>query len=109
MAADYAATLKQFIFAMADYFTQNDGVEVQAIVDEERGHYQLARVEWRGENWIYGILMHLDLKDQRIWIQHNATEILIDQELVQLGVPAEAIWIGFVPPWIDQFPRRDAA
>ncbi len=43
--------------------------------------------------------MHLDIKDGKIWIQHNMTEVDLGQELVNRGVPAEDIILGLQPPY----------
>jgi alpha-D-ribose 1-methylphosphonate 5-triphosphate synthase subunit PhnL len=43
------------------------------------------------------------IKDGKIWIQHNMTEIDLAQELVRLGVPKEDIVLGFHSPFMRQF------
>ncbi|EDX77518.1 XisI protein [Coleofasciculus chthonoplastes PCC 7420] len=52
---------------------------------------------------MYGCFIHLDIKDNKIWIQQNVTEIDIGQELVDLGVLKEDIVVGFHPPYMRQF------
>ena len=99
MAIDYQQAVKCFLQQMAALFHPADGVETQVIIDDVGGHYQLVRVGWKGERWVYGCVMHLDIKDNKIWIQHNSTEILIDRQLIELGVSAQDILIGFIPPW----------
>ncbi|MBW4525192.1 MAG: XisI protein [Phormidium tanganyikae FI6-MK23] len=77
----------------------NSQVEAQTIFDTERDHYQLVYVGWRRNgDRDYGCLIHLDLKDGKIWIQYDGTESGIAQELVDLGVPKEDIVLGFHPP-----------
>lgn len=77
----------------------NSQVEAQTIFDTERDHYQLVYVGWkRNGDRDYGCLIHLDLKDGKIWIQYDGTEGGIAQELVSLGVPKEDIVLGFHPP-----------
>jgi len=41
----------------------------------------------------------LDIKDNKIWIQHNMTEADLGQELVAKGVPASDIVLGLHPPY----------
>ena len=43
-------------------------------------------VGWDGKQRIYGCSLHLDLKDGKIWIQVNNTELDIAQELVNRGI-----------------------
>ena len=46
----------------------------------------------------HGCGMHLDIIEGQIWIQHNSTEIYIDQELIQRGVSPKDIILGFRSP-----------
>ena len=48
--------------------------EVQTIFDAEHDHYQLLYVGWRGNKREFGCILHLDIKDGKIWIQHDGTE-----------------------------------
>jgi hypothetical protein len=46
---------------------------------------------------IFGCILHLDIKDEKVWIQYDGTEDGIADELVALGVPKEDIVLGFHP------------
>jgi XisI protein len=74
-------------------------VDSQCIFDLQRDHYQVVNVGWSSRRRIYGCVLHLDLKDQKIWIQYNGTEIDIAQQLVDHGVPNTDIVLGFQPPF----------
>jgi len=43
--------------------------------------------------------IHLDIKNEKIWIQRNMTEIDIGQVLVEMGVSKEDIILGLHPPY----------
>jgi hypothetical protein len=77
--------------------------EVQAIFDEQQDHYQLLYVGWRGNKRDFGCILHLDIKDGRIWIQHDGTEEGIANRLVEMGVPKQDIILAFHEPYIRQF------
>ena len=47
--------------------------------------------------------MHVDIKDNKIWIQHDGTEIGIAGELEKLGVPKSDIVLGFHAPYKRKF------
>ena len=51
------------------------------------GHYQLMTVGWHGQHRIHGCVLHVDIKDGKIWIQHDGTEEGIANRLVAAGVP----------------------
>ncbi len=73
--------------------------EVQNIFDTERDHYQLVYTGWHNKYREYGCIMHLDIKNGKIWIQHDGTEIGVADELVSMGVPKEDIVLAYHPPY----------
>jgi XisI protein len=77
--------------------------EVQTIFDEQQDHYQLFYVGWRGNKRDFGCILHLDIKDGKIWIQHDGTEVGIANQLVEMGVPKQDIILAFHEPYIRQF------
>ncbi len=62
-------------------------------------HYQLVYAGWKNRRRRYGCVLHLDIKDGKIWIQHDGTEIGIANELVNLGVPKDDIVLAFHEPF----------
>ncbi|MEO0648788.1 MAG: XisI protein [Cyanobacteria bacterium J06650_10] len=76
--------------------------DVQTIFDDEQGHYQLY-VGWRGNKRDFGCVLHLDIKNGKIWVQHDGTEVGIANQLVELGVPSQDIVLAFHEPEIRQF------
>jgi hypothetical protein len=68
-----------------------------------REHYQLVNVGWENKRRVYGCSIHIDIKNEKIWIQWNGTEINIAEELVLMGVPKQDIVIGFHSPYKRQF------
>jgi hypothetical protein len=82
----------------------NPQVEAQTVFDRDHDHYQLVYVGWkRNGDRDYGCLLHLDIKDGKIWIQYDGTEGGIALELVELGVPREDIVLGYHSPSVRQF------
>jgi len=81
----------------------DDIVESQTIFDMERDHYQIVNVGWNKDKRIYGCVIHLDIKNGKIWLQYNGTEIDIAEELVDLGVPRTDIVLGFQAPYRRKF------
>jgi hypothetical protein len=47
--------------------------------------------------------MHFDIKDDKIWIQCNFTDVDIAQELMELGIPREDIVLGFHPAYLRPY------
>jgi hypothetical protein len=59
----------------------------------------LLDVGWEGLKRVYNCFIHLDIKDGKIWIQRNTTELDIAQALVEIGVSKEDIILGLHPPY----------
>ncbi|MEI6065323.1 MAG: XisI protein, partial [Pseudanabaena sp. ELA748] len=60
-------------------------------------------VGWDGHRRVYGCVLHLDIKNRKIWIQQNMTEMRVAQELVDLGVAKEDIVLGFQAPEMREY------
>ena len=81
----------------------SQNVEIEAISDIKNNHYQIVNVGWNKKKRIYGCAFHIDIKNEKIWIQHNATDIEIAKELVEFGVPKEDIVLGFQTEYRRKF------
>lgn len=99
----YRNVIKEILTEYSQYKPSNGEIEVQLWIDEERNHYQILGVGWDGKKRIYGCSVHFDIKDEKIWLQENNTEIDFAQELVDKGVPKEDIVIGFHTPLFRQY------
>ncbi len=99
----YRQAIRKLLNQYASYQSPYGNVENQVIFDIERDHYQLLRLGWQGKSRVYGCSIHLDIKDEKIWIQQNLTDIDIAEELVSYGVLREDIVLGFQPPYLRQY------
>lgn len=72
-----------------------EGTEVKIIRDPESGNYLVMLVGWSDQLRVYGNLVHIELKDNKIWIQQDRTDTGIAQELVEAGVPKSDIVLAF--------------
>jgi XisI protein len=75
----------------------------ELILDPIRDRYQVVYVGWSDEQRIYGCSLHLDIINEKIWIQHDGTEGGIANELIDRGVPKTDIVIAFHSPFKRQF------
>ena len=87
---------------LRDYARQSAAsgdVDVQTVFDTEHDHYQVVNVGWHKDRRIYGTVLHVDVKDEKAWIQYNGTEIDVAEELVERGLSKTDIVIGFHAPY----------
>lgn len=78
-------------------------VDMHLIFDKERDHYQLMTIGWRDYERYHGSILHVDIRDDLIWIEHDGTEGGIANELLELGVPKEDIVLAFHAPYKRKF------
>jgi predicted RNA-binding protein len=70
-------------------------IEAQMIFDREHDHYQLVNIGWHDHKRIRGCVLHIDIKESKIWIPHDGTEDGIANDFVALGVPKEDIVLAY--------------
>ena len=98
----YREIVKQILIKHSQYKPSYGEVEIEQVFDIERDRYQIVSVGWNNQKRIYGCMMHLDIKDDKIWIQQNTTEVDLASELIDMGVPKHDIVIGFHTPKMRQ-------
>jgi XisI protein len=95
---------------LTEHATTNEPeIECQLVFDTDRDHYQIVDVGWQGLKRIYSCYMHLDIKDGKIWIQHNMTEADLGEELVEKGIPRSDIILGLHPPYKRPYTKYGVA
>ena len=93
----------QIIQDILSNHSRNDtanGTEIQLLFDTQR---QVLNIGWKQQIRTYGVIIHVDIKDDKIWIQRDGTEIGVANELMAAGVPKEDIVLGFHAPYKRQF------
>lgn len=78
-------------------------IELQHIFDTVNDHYQLVYTGWNKKQRQYGCIIHIDIKNGKIWIQHDGTETGIADELADMGVPREDIVLAYHHPYKRQY------
>lgn len=99
----YRKLVQQLLEDYSNVDFNNPELETELIFDTQRDRYQVVHVGWSNKRRVYGCVLHLDIKDGKIWIQHDGTEGGIANELVAQGVPKQDIVLGFHSPFKRQF------
>jgi XisI protein len=76
----------------------NVEVEDQLMLDTERDHYQIVTVGWENGARVYYPIFHLDIKKDKIWIQEDASDTDLVDELENRGVAKNDIVLAFHSP-----------
>ncbi|MBM3981674.1 MAG: XisI protein [Planctomycetes bacterium] len=95
----YRATVRRVLDEFAAWITKpDDSIRCEVVFDPSLDHFELVRFGWDGRRRVHGVLFHLDIIGGKIWVQYDATDRPIAEELVRAGVPKEDIVLGEQPP-----------
>ncbi|MEA5485291.1 MULTISPECIES: XisI protein [Pseudanabaena] len=104
---DKLTLYRQHIQSILTYHCKIDPVgeamETYTIFDTTGDHYQVVSVGWEDGFRMYGCLIHVDIKDGKIWIQYNGTEYSVANELIDLGVPKQDIVLAYHAPYARKY------
>jgi len=78
-------------------YTYGD-IKSQTVFDKESDRYLLLISGREGIKRIHGCIIHLDIINDKIWIQRDGTEDGIATELLKQGIPKDRIVLGFRSP-----------
>jgi XisI protein len=78
-------------------------IEMGTLFDCERDRFQVLRAGWLQKSRVYGVLIHIDIKDEKLWIQYDGTEVGVANELMEQGIPKDAIVLAYHSPFMRQY------
>jgi XisI protein len=78
-------------------------IEMETLFDSVHDRYQVLRVGWLQKSRVYGVLIHIDLKGEKLWIQYDGTEVGVANELMEEGIPRDAIVLAYHSPFMRQY------
>ena len=80
---------------------QGDGLEAKVIIDKDNGHFQLLNNGWYRGDYQFYVIFHFEIKNNKVWLLENRTDILIAKELTERGVPKLDIVLGLQEPEVS--------
>ncbi len=93
----YHEIVKRLIYEYAKIRPSHGNIDTEVIIDMEKGHYEVLRIGWDGVRRVHGSIIHIDIIDDKIWIQYDGTSRPIADELLAAGIPKESIVLAFYP------------
>jgi len=94
----YRQILTDYLNAITRDWTSNPSEQVKAVYDRDGQHFLLVYYGWSSQGHLHSVPLHLEIREGKIWIQENLTEIEVDDDLVARGVPKSDIVLGVLPP-----------
>ncbi|MGF1991641.1 MAG: XisI protein [Nostoc sp. ZfuVER08] len=99
---NYRRIIKQVLVPYTQIPYSYGDLKCQTIFDRENDSYLLITLSWDGVKRIHGCLVHIDIIDDKIWVQRDDTEDGVTHELVAAGIPKEKIVLAFHPQNVRQ-------
>jgi hypothetical protein len=99
----YRQSIQALLTEYAVTPVSNGEIESQTLFDTQQDRYQVIDIGWDGHRRVHGCVIHLDIKDGKIWVQHNTTEMRVAHELLARGVLKEDIVLGFQAPYVREY------
>jgi len=75
-------------------------VRVERVFDDAQGHYEVLLSGWLRNRRVHGPMLHLDVRDGKVWVEHDGTSPGVVDDLLAAGIPAEHIVLAFHPPQV---------
>jgi hypothetical protein len=94
---NYRAIVRRLIEEYASYKPAYGDIRTEAVVDRDRDHYEVMQVGWDRHRRVHGSIIHIDIRDGKVWIEYNGTDCDIGEEMVAAGIPKQDIVLGFQP------------
>ncbi len=96
----YRQIIRRILTKYANIRYARGEIDRQTVFDSERDRCLLVTAGWDGNERVYGCLIHVDIINEKIWIQYDGIEYGMANELVDAGVPKDRIVPAFKPPYV---------
>lgn len=106
---DYVTTLKKVLQDYMHLTPANGDIATFESFDDDNGQYVLLQSGWQGSKYLHGAFIHVQLKEGKLWIHYDGTESGIANDLVDAGIPNDAIVLGFRHPSMRAYTNFAAA
>lgn len=99
----YRQIIRQILTPYLNISYSNVKIRNRAAFDQETDQYLIISEGWNNQEHLHSCLIHLEIIDNKIWIQCDNTEDGIANELVKAGIPKSDIVLAFHPPDLRKF------
>jgi XisI protein len=99
----YRQIIRTVLKPYADISYANVNVKNHQIFDPETDRYLILSEGWERQTYLHSCLIHVEIINERVWIQLDNTEYGIAEELITAGIPKQDIVLGFHEPEIRPY------
>lgn len=91
----YRTIIEEAVQAYAQVPYAYGDIQSKVALDRKNDQYLLVNVGWDNGLRVHGCLIHIEIIDEKIWIQRDGTEEGIARTLVEAGIPKDRIVLAF--------------
>lgn len=96
----YRTVIKEFLLGETTKKPSNaPKLERHLIIDQAENQFLLLTMGWYEEGYKHYAVFHLEIKDAKIWLHQNSTDIDIGEYFVKKGIAKSEMILGFLEPF----------
>jgi ketosteroid isomerase-like protein len=97
---NYADTVREILARIAENLKRipKPDVETLLVEDPRLAAFLLRRLGWDAGRRVNNTVIAARIRDGKVWIEEDNTDLSFADELLRRGVPKEDIVLGFQPP-----------
>ena len=104
---DKLAKYRQIIIQILTEYTaipyKYGDITCELIISQDKNRFILITQGWEKDTRVHGCLLHLDIIDNKIWIQRDGTEEGIATDLEAAGIPKSDMVLAFHPQRLRKY------
>jgi hypothetical protein len=94
----YRQIIKEVLTKRAAVPYLEAGIRDRTLFDEESDSYAVISEGWQGTERIHDVVLDLEIRQGKVWIQADNTDVAVARELEERGIPKSDIVLGFRSP-----------
>lgn len=79
------------------------GLKYEKVIDSQNLHFQLILLGFNERQRIFNLIFHVDIIDDKIWIQDDNLEYSVAERLTEKGISKQEIVLGYFTASHRQF------
>lgn len=88
----------QITLAQTHRPSSTDEVSDRLAFDDIHNHYLWFRFGWDARKLVQHIIIYISIKNDKVWVEQDNTDLCIVDRLLAAGIPKEDIVLGFHHP-----------
>ena len=96
----YADEVRSILKRVAEHLKKipKPGVETLLLENDTRDAFLLIRLGWHERSRVNNTVIFTRIRDSKVWIEQDSTDLPFADELLRAGIPGEDIVLAFQPP-----------